>query len=562
MKKGRQGADRVIHVATDGESYGHHTKWGERTLAYALAFEAQANDLRITNYGEYLDEHPPTMETRIKEGPNGEGTAWSCAHGVGRWYRDCGCHTGGQDHWNQAWRTPLRRALDLLRDYAMGCFDKAASGFFKDPWAARDEFIHVLLQPCEASRRVFFERHALKKLDSAQAAEALTWMDLQRQCMLMYTSCGWFFTDVSGIETVQILKYACRAMDYLKELGYQPPEEEFLKILAQAVSNVEGIGNGADIFRRFVLPSRVSADRMVADLAVTGLVENSIPEKRGIYDFEVLHFNRRTYGNTGLVTGRIRCVNRLTTRVFVRGFAAFRFEGIDFYCKVRNFENENVFNEAVHAIHHAFQTGFLPEVFEKFREYFGRSHFGINELLPDAKQSIAGSVFRLLVDRLSEQYARIYEENRRTLETFIQAGFRLPDELITAAEYTLARTFTESIREQQLSRDPDAYRRAEELAEEISRQGYRVDTREVSEIFSDMITEVADQCTRQDEEEDRIQTLISLLKLNQRLGIKPSLARAQEILRRCVSLSMPASARAELAGLLGMNEKLLGGTSR
>src|SRR5262249_22003706 len=135
--------DQLIHVATDGESYGHHTRHGERTLAYALTVEAPRRGFAVTNYAAYLAAHPPTAEARLKPGPGGEGTAWSCAHGVGRWTRDCGC-SAGTAGWRQAWRAPLRRALDLVRDRAASLFAQAAPSILGDPWAARDAYVHLL----------------------------------------------------------------------------------------------------------------------------------------------------------------------------------------------------------------------------------------------------------------------------------------------------------------------------------------------------------------------------------------------------------------------------------
>src|SRR5665213_1202964 len=200
------GEGRLVHVATDGESYGHHSRWGDRVLAYALRGEATRQGFNVTNYGAYLAAFPPRFEADIQGGSDGEGTSWSCVHGLGRWIRDCGCHTGGQDGWNQAWREPLRSALDCVRDALAPEFERAAEPYLKNPWAARDEFIQVVLDPTAQAKARFFELQALRPLTSEESERVLCLLDMQRQCMLMYTSCGWFFNDVSGIETVQILK--------------------------------------------------------------------------------------------------------------------------------------------------------------------------------------------------------------------------------------------------------------------------------------------------------------------------------------------------------------------
>jgi alpha-amylase/alpha-mannosidase (GH57 family) len=249
------GAGSLVNVATDGESYGHHHKFGELCLAYAVEIDAPARGFSITNYGEYLDQNPPAAEVEISNGPECEGSSWSCAHGVSRWIRDCGCHTGGAQGWNQAWREPLRKSLDLLRDEAAAYFEATRGELFSDPWAARDDAIELVLDP-EKSREEFLHRHAPRELDRTEQQRALTFLELQRYTLLMHTSCGWFFSDISGIEPIQILKYACRAIELMGQLGLPSPRDRFLEILADAKSNRVELGNGADIYRRLVEPLR------------------------------------------------------------------------------------------------------------------------------------------------------------------------------------------------------------------------------------------------------------------------------------------------------------------
>jgi alpha-amylase/alpha-mannosidase (GH57 family) len=254
------GFGSLVNVATDGESYGHHHKFGEICLAYALAVDAPARGFAITNYGDYLDQHAPEMEVEISNGPEGEGSSWSCTHGVSRWIRDCGCHTGGEPGWNQSWRGPLRAALDLLRDEANGPFEATRGQLFDDPWWARDDSISLILDE-EKSREEFLSRHAPRSLTPAEEQRALLFLELQRNTLLMYTSCGWFFNDIAGIEPVQILKYAGRAIELMGQLGLPSPRTRFLEILAKAHSNRPEFGNGADIYRRLVEPCNPSFKR-------------------------------------------------------------------------------------------------------------------------------------------------------------------------------------------------------------------------------------------------------------------------------------------------------------
>jgi alpha-amylase/alpha-mannosidase (GH57 family) len=245
---------QMLNIATDGETYGHHFKFGDLCLAHALTEEAPARGFTITNYGEYLEEHPPQSEIGINNGPEGEGTSWSCAHGVGRWNSDCGCHTGGEPGWNQAWRKPVRDALDYLRDANVPHFEATRGSLFIDPWQARDDSITLILDSTESREKFLFD-HAGRWLSRDEQARALTYLELQRMLLLMYTSCGWFFNDISGIETIQIIKYAARAIDLVEQLSLPSVRDNFLEVLGEAKSNRAGMGTGADIFRQFVEPS-------------------------------------------------------------------------------------------------------------------------------------------------------------------------------------------------------------------------------------------------------------------------------------------------------------------
>ncbi|HET6893225.1 MAG TPA: DUF3536 domain-containing protein [Pyrinomonadaceae bacterium] len=242
---------KLVNVATDGETYGHHFKFGDLGLAHTVEIEAPATGFQITNYGEYLDKHPAEAEVEIDQGPDGEGTSWSCVHGVSRWMGDCGCHTGGEPGWNQSWRGPLRAALNLLNDHAAAQFEDAGSDLFSDPWQARNNYIEVILDPLV--RENFLRRHRKKDLSPGNERRALAFLEMQHHSLLMFASCGWFFSDISGIETVQVLKYAARVMELMDESRLPSVRHEFLEALAEAKSNRPELGTGADIYRRLVL---------------------------------------------------------------------------------------------------------------------------------------------------------------------------------------------------------------------------------------------------------------------------------------------------------------------
>jgi alpha-amylase/alpha-mannosidase (GH57 family) len=238
----------LVNVATDGETYGHHFKFGDLCLAHVVEEEAPRAGFSITNYGEYLDTHEPQFEVEIDNGQDGKGSSWSCSHGVGRWMDNCGCQTGGKAGWDQRWRKPLREALEFLKTNADRHFETLGEDLFRNPWEARNAYISVVLDERQ-SIDVFIDRQC-RVLSDVDKERAIKLLEVQRNSLLMFTSCGWFFSDLAGIETLQVLRYAERVIGLQKELGVASPREKFLELLAEARSNVAEKGNGAEIFIR------------------------------------------------------------------------------------------------------------------------------------------------------------------------------------------------------------------------------------------------------------------------------------------------------------------------
>jgi hypothetical protein len=247
----------LAHIATDGETYGHHHAHGDMALAVAVERLDSDAGVSLTNYGQFLAENPPAHEVEIREG-----TSWSCAHGVERWRSDCGCSTGGESGWSQAWRAPLRAALDRLSEDLSHVFETEGARLFTDPWAARDAYIDVVLGGEEA--RSAFLSSWCSAADEADRRRALRLLEMQRNAMLSFTSCGWFFNDLAGIETRQILLYAARAVELAGSIGAAHVREPFLRRLADARGNAPDAPDGRQILIGEWLSSRVGA----SDVAV------------------------------------------------------------------------------------------------------------------------------------------------------------------------------------------------------------------------------------------------------------------------------------------------------
>jgi len=546
------GDGAMVNVATDGESYGHHFKFGDRCLAYALEVEAPKRGIEVTNYGEFLERNPPRDVVEIKAGPDREGTAWSCIHGVGRWYKNCGCSTGGEPGWNQEWRAPLRAAFDLLRDECAERFEEIGAKLFRDPWKARDEFIEVVLNRAAAHDN-FLTRHERHKLDSDARLRALTLLDVQRNAMLMYTSCGWFFNELSGIETVQTMKYAGHAMDLMENLGVRVPRDRFLEVLAQAKSNLAQLGNGADVFRRFVLPSRVTPKRIAAHLAISSLADHTDREAWiGEYYCRAEEFRHETSGRIALSTSRVMLRNSVVGKRDEFACAALHLGGVDFYCALGDFAQPERFRTANEKIWSKFPTASLPAIIRIVHEEFGHDEFGLEDILPDGRLAICEMIFSGVLGGFTDQFARLHEDYDRVVEMLQASGFEPPAQFRRLTEFSLGHHFEREIAKQQRSHDPLAYKRAIEIASMAAKRGYRIEKKVANESFGAMINDVVSKAVERPSRQ-LTNAALDLVALSRRLDLEPNLEWAQEqIYQAFLNGVAHAGQLARLAGAFGL----------
>lgn len=318
------GEPSLSHIATDGESYGHHHRFGEMALAAALASIEADPRLRLTNYAELRALHPPTWEVRIVEP-----SSWSCSHGVARWTDDCGCNTGAPGV-HQRWRRPLREALDWLRDKVHDTIERRGQALFVDPWRARDAYISVLLgEGSTSARAAFFAAELRPEVAHEPVAQgrALSLMELGRAAMLMYTSCGWFFDDISGLETAQILRYAARAVELHQRLTGEDLEADLVERLARAPGNHldrPQLVSGAAVWRHQVASHRIDLPRIARHVAVAAVVtEESEAVPYGTI-CEVASRRELRAEKVQLVSGTIRLRARWLDEGFEMSFACLR----------------------------------------------------------------------------------------------------------------------------------------------------------------------------------------------------------------------------------------------
>jgi len=274
---------QLVTIATDGETFGHHHRHGEMALAYCMYYIESKNLARVTNYGEYLEKYPPEYEVQIHEN-----SSWSCIHGVERWRADCGCNSGGHPGWTQKWRAPFREAMDFLREAIIPLYTREMAKFVQDPWHVRDEYIDVILDRSVQNVRGFLSRHANRQLNDAEVTRMIKLLEMQRHCMLMYTSCGWFFDELSGIEGVQVMQYAARAIQLARVMTGVELEGNYKAILEKAPSNITHFRNGTQIYETLVQPAAIDLHRVGAHYAVSSLF-GEYPTSSQIYCYTAMN---------------------------------------------------------------------------------------------------------------------------------------------------------------------------------------------------------------------------------------------------------------------------------
>jgi alpha-amylase/alpha-mannosidase (GH57 family) len=431
---------QLSHVATDGESYGHHHRHGEMALSYAMHWIEEEKQAKLTNYGEFLDKFPPHWEAEIAED-----TSWSCAHGVERWRSNCGCN-GGKPGWSQQWRGPLREALDYLRDATAPLAEQLAAPLLKDLWAARDAYIDVILDRSPASIERFFEAHATHPLTPAERVTVFELLELERHTQLMYTSCGWFFDEISGIETVQIIAYAGRVLQLAAELFGQPGnalETQFLSILSQAKSNVPEIIDGAEVYRRYVTNMRIGLEQVGAHYAISSIFR-PYPEEGELFCFNVHRDSLETFssGRGRLAIGRAQIRSRITEENEEICFAVFHLGDQNLSAAVKRYNSSDPEEVTAFAtfstdVGNAIRRANLPEVIRLIDRCFGDTAYSLTSLFADEQHRILRTILNQTLSEMETSLRTIYEDHASLLHFLTETGMSAPPALALAASFAI-----------------------------------------------------------------------------------------------------------------------------
>ncbi|MFN2423645.1 MAG: DUF3536 domain-containing protein [Cryomorphaceae bacterium] len=538
--------NQLLHIATDGESYGHHHRYGDMALAFCLRHIEDSKVAKVTNYSQYLSINPPRHEAEIHDN-----SSWSCVHGVERWRSDCGCNSGGRPDWNQEWRRPLRESLDWLRDRLAEVFEKELPSKDKSPWQLRNEYIEVIMNRSQENVEHFLKTN-FGKLEGAVQTKVMRLMEMQRNGMLMYTSCGWFFDEISGIETVQILQYARRAVQLAGSVSDVSLGSEFETQLAHAVSNVSEYGNGAQVYRRFVQPSEVTLTHIGMHYAVSSLFAES-PEDISVFNYTCRSsdFRRITQGTQRLAVGRTHVKSKVT-------FSEKHFSYVVLYMGQHHvigkaFESipREEYHEFIEEVIEAFSNSNISMVIELFRRYPEQRSFSFFDMFKDEQMKMLNSILDYSLDLAGSSYKKINDRNYSVINVMHNTGLQPPDILVKNLEMVLNHELRELFKE---SPDEVKIQDLQRVVREFKKWEFTLDHNDLNFICSNKLNSMlaltaSVHSGNMREALDQFENMKSALDLLGRIGVHPELNDVQDTvfnLLRSMRSNMPQPVRAEL----------------
>ncbi len=504
---------QLMHIATDGETYGHHHTFAEMALAYCLKKVEDTPDVQLTVYGEFLEKNPPQYEAQIHEN-----SSWSCCHGVERWRANCGCNSGMHGAWHQKWRGPLREALDFIRDEMIKTFQTVGSQYFKDVWAARNEYIKLILDRSLDAQHQFFLTHATEKAWNDRST-ALMLLEMQRMAMLMYTSCGWFFDEISGLETVQIMQYACRAMELNRALSGTDLEPQFIKRLEKAPSNLPEIKNGAVAYERYVKPQSCSLEKMALAHLVMRLADETTNPQRA-YACDVLAFEpTKLVSAHGLLAyGWIKLKSRITLEERNIPFALLRRGSAGFLCGATTDHPQEDFAR----LHKLFEENQLDACAQLLNQSF-REVYPLNSMWADVRHAAAQQVLHRLEEDMQSAFTTQFEQQYPVVRGLQMLGAPIPKTFLSLAEFVLTQDLCAEFRAAE-------FRAAEveELMEDVKTLGLDVLRGQALRAAAEKLTFLAFAFARNPADKAVAHKLLDFLNYLEIFGFEPNTIKAQE----------------------------------
>ncbi len=432
---------QLVHIATDGETYGHHRRHAEMALSFAFRHISNAGYAKITNYGEFLAKHPPTWEVQVFDN-----SSWSCIHGVERWRSDCGCNSGMKAGWGQHWRAPLRFALDWLRDRLAEVYEREGKTSFRDPWKTRDRYIQVVLDRDPAAVTRFLAAQGGGRQTADQRSRALQMLEMQRHGMLMYTSCGWFFDELSGIETVQVIEYAARALQLAEQVSGAPLEQEFLDRLAEAKSNLPEHGNGAAIYRKWVKPAMVDVNKVAAHYAVSSLFE-PYEDRTRIYSHRLTREDHELQqgGKRRLALGRVRVESEITRESGTFSYGVLHLGDHNISGGIRAHQGVDAYRKMKGELTTLFRRDQVPEMIRAVDRLFGDGTYTLQLLFREEQQKIVRILLDNALQHATALYRSFYHEYSPLARFLTGLSIPLPHRFRLAIDFILQEDLVDAL---------------------------------------------------------------------------------------------------------------------
>jgi alpha-amylase/alpha-mannosidase (GH57 family) len=509
---------QLAHIATDGETYGHHHKHGDMALAFCLDYIERNKICNLTNYSQFLSKHQPAYEALIHEN-----SSWSCAHGVERWRDNCGCNTGSKPTWHQLWRKPLRETLDWLRDELEKIYEREISQVLRDPWQARDEYINVILKRNEDTIRKFLRDHCTKNVE---ANVVMRLMEVQRNAMLMYTSCGWFFDEVSGIETTQIMQYACRAMQLVSQISEVNLETEFRRRLEEVPSNVAGLQNASNVYTKYVIPSKINLQRVGMHYAVASIFEED-PDSFPVFNYTTSNevFIRKEAGEQRLVLGVTKVKSNVTRSEKRFAFAVIYMGKHNIIGNISlDMEEEKFASMQVRMIN-AFEEGRLGDIIGLMQMYFGPEKYTIWQLFQDEKRKVFNFITQQSMLDLEDSLRRIYNRDYPLVMGLSHNGIPIPNAYKTTFEYILNADLIKCFLTDKIN-----IRQVERIMSELVKWDLRIeDAGKVERLAGESIFKELKRIAAEGDSFKRIERLNRLFPLMIRFNLHPNLYKSQNL---------------------------------
>lgn len=508
----------LAHIATDGETYGHHHKKGEMALSFCLDYIEKGKTARLTNYGHYLSMFPPQWEVQIHEN-----SSWSCVHGVERWRENCGCNSGMHGGWHQLWRKPLRDSLNWLRDAVSEVFEREGGMVLRDPWAARNDYISVVLNRNDNTVNEFITKHSFP---AASPNQVLRLMEMQRHANLMFTSCGWFFDEISGIETTQIMQYACRVIQIAFQLGERDLEEEFLRLLEVAPSNVPDFRDGATIYRKYAVPSRTNLQRVGMHFAVSSIFEDE-PETLTIFNYTTTSesFMRKELGEQCLALGITKVKSIVTQSEKKFAFAVLYLGKHNIIGNISlNMESE-MFSNMQFRMLKAFEEGRIGDVIGVMQTYFGPEKYTLWQLFHDEKRKILNQIAQQSMAELEQSLRRTYNRDYPLVTALSNEEIPIPNAYRTSFEYVLNIDLQKAFLGERLN-----IKMMERVASEMNHWKLKIeDPPKIQHLAGESIYRELERVSDERANINRITRLNRVFPILQQLNLKPELHQTQNL---------------------------------